>query len=81
MMQGNAKILSMAGATWVPAVPDATMFHPVNDWKKEENSRKREIAMEQARFIHDKIHGKSTQRVVTHSTTVNLNLKLTDIAK
>lgn len=37
------------------------------------------LANDNARWIHDKVKGKATQRIEQHSTTVNLNLDLTSI--
>lgn len=49
----------------------------VSDWKDEDNSRKREIAMQNAQYIHDKIHGRSKQQVEVQSQQVTINIDLT----
>ena len=43
------------------------------------NSERDEIALNASKDILDRVHGKATQRVETSSTSVNLNLSLTDI--
>lgn len=52
----------------------------VRRYKDSEDIREVELANDNAKWIHDKVHGKATQRVESHSTSVNLNLSLNDIA-
>ncbi len=49
----------------------------VSDWKDEDSPRKREIAMQNAQYIHDKIHGKATQKIEQTTTGVTLTIDLT----
>lgn len=54
-----------------------TLINTVNDWKTEENSRKREIAVDTAKYIHDKIHGRAKQQVDVNTTGTTLIIDLT----
>lgn len=54
-----------------------TLVNTVQDWGTEENASKRGIAIDTAKYIHDKIHGKATQRVEQHTTGVTLTIDLT----
>jgi hypothetical protein len=53
-----------------------TLINTINDWGQENNTRKREIAVDTAKYIHDKIHGKAKQSVDISSTSVNVNINL-----
>jgi phage terminase small subunit len=48
----------------------------VRDWAKEENASKRALAMDTAKFIHDKVHGKATQKIQTENSNVNITIAL-----
>jgi hypothetical protein len=54
-----------------------TLINTVNDWGSEENTRKREIAINTSMFIHDKIHGKATQKIQSTSEVVQISINLT----
>lgn len=54
-----------------------TLVNTVNDWGREENTRKREIAVDTAKYIHDKVNGKATQRTEVKTQGVTLNIDLT----
>jgi phage terminase small subunit len=43
------------------------------------NSDREEIALNASKDILDRVHGKATQRIEQHSTSVNLNLSLQDV--
>lgn len=58
---------------------ESAISKTVTDWKDENNSRKREIAMQNAQWIHDKIFGKSKQQLDISSTSVTLSLDLTGL--
>lgn len=68
--------IQMALAKYSNTVEDA-IIGTVEDWKHEDNSRKREIAMQNAQYIHDKIHGKAKQSIETTTTGVTLVIDLT----
>ena len=53
-----------------------TIYQAVVDWGDSDVPRKREIALDSAKFIHDKVHGKATQRVETKSEQVNININM-----
>jgi hypothetical protein len=54
-----------------------TLINTVNDWGREDNTRKREIAVNTAQFLHDKIHGKSTQKIQQSTEVVQISINLT----
>lgn len=54
-----------------------TLYRAVVDWGDSDTPRKREIALDSAKFIHDKVHGKATQRVETRSEAVTISIDLT----
>lgn len=54
-----------------------TLLNTVNDWQAEDNTRKREIAVNTAMYIHDKIHGKAKQSIQTESKVVTIAINLT----
>ena len=56
-----------------------TLLNTVNDYKESEKIPERSLAVDISKYVHDKIHGRATQRVEQHSTTVNLNLSLKDL--
>jgi len=49
----------------------------ISEWGYEDNTRKREIATTLAMYAHDKVHGKATQRIMTDSKVVSININLT----
>jgi uncharacterized membrane protein YfhO len=49
----------------------------VEEWGHEDNTRKREIATTIALALHDKVHGKATQKVQTTSEVVSIAINLT----
>lgn len=50
---------------------ESAITKTVQDWKDSPKAREREIAMQNAQYIHDKVFGKATQKV--EQTTVSLN--------
>lgn len=58
---------------------ESALINTVAEWKEHEKPRQREIAMDSAKYIHDKIHGKATQKVEQTVNTVNLTLSLSDL--
>lgn len=57
-----------------------TLSTTVRDWGKADNTRKREIAQNAAMYIHDKVHGKATQRIEQTSTTVSITIDLSGVS-
>jgi hypothetical protein len=53
----------------------------VRRYKNSDDVREVILANDNAKWIHDKVHGKATQRIESHSTSVNLNLSLQDISE
>lgn len=58
---------------------ESAIIGTVKDWKKEDNSRKREIAMQNAQWAHDKIHGKAKQSIETTNTSVEVKVDLSGV--
>lgn len=56
---------------------EQAIVQTIQDWKDHDKPRQREIAMSQAQFVHDKIHGKATQKVETRSEQVTISIDLT----
>ena len=56
---------------------ESAILQTISDWKDHDKPRQREIAMNQAQFVHDKIHGKATQKVETRSEQVTISIDLT----
>lgn len=53
-----------------------TLITTVRDWGRSDNTRRREISQNAAMWIHDKVHGKATQRIESQSTSINLTIDL-----
>ena len=53
----------------------------LNDYGNSSKLGERSLAQDTAKYIHDKIHGKATQKIEQHSTSVNLNLDLTKMTE
>lgn len=58
---------------------EETVIDTIEQYRKSDKQWERILANDNAKWTHDKIHGKATQRVETHNTTVNLNLSLADV--
>lgn len=56
---------------------ESTLLATVQDWGQHDKPRQREIAQNAAMYIHDKVHGKATQRVETRSEAVTISIDLT----
>lgn len=56
---------------------ESTLLQTVQDWGNHERPRQREIAQNAAMYIHDKVHGKATQKVETRSEAVTISIDLT----
>jgi len=56
---------------------ESAIVGTVKDWKDSEVPRKREIALNAAMFGHDKVHGKATTRIESHSEVVKIAIDLT----
>lgn len=56
---------------------ESALVNTVKDWGGSDKPREREIALDSAKFIHDKVHGKATQRVEQTTTGVSLVINLT----
>jgi len=58
-------------------IVESTLLQTVQDWGQHDKPRQREIAQNAAMYIHDKIHGKATQKVETRSEQVTISIDLT----
>ena len=54
-----------------------TLINTVNDYSNSDKLGERSLAVDTAKYIHDKIHGRATQKIEQHTTGVTLNLDLT----
>jgi phage terminase small subunit len=55
---------------------ESAIIGTVRDWKDSDKPRQREIALDAAKFAHDKIHGKARQAVDISQKTVSISLNL-----
>ena len=55
---------------------ESAIMNTMLDWKDEDSPRKREIAMDMAKYTHDKIHGKATQRIEQKTEAVVISIDL-----
>jgi len=53
------------------------LINTINDWGSEENTRKREIAVDTAKYVHDKIHGRAIQQIQSTTNSITLSIDLT----
>lgn len=60
---------------------ETVVVNTVRRYKDSNDVREVILANDNAKWIHDKVHGKATQRVESTSTSVNLNLTLSDISE
>ena len=60
---------------------ESALVGTVEDWSKEDAPRKREIALDAAKFIHDKVHGRATQKVEMQSQQVVITIDMTKPAE
>ena len=58
-----------------------TLITTVRQFKSSEKIPERSLAVNTAMWVHDKIHGKATQRIESHNTSVKLSLSLKDISE
>jgi hypothetical protein len=56
---------------------EETMANAVKDWGRSEKVAERTLAVDTAKFMHDKIHGKARQTVESRSTKVNISINMT----
>jgi len=59
------------------ALIEDTLIGTVQEWGSHEKPRQREIAIDTAKFVHDKIHGRATQRIEQQSTGITFKIDLT----
>jgi len=60
---------------------ESALVNTVSDWASEDAPRKREIALDAAKFIHDKVHGRATQKVEMQSQQVVITIDMTKPAE
>ena len=71
----NPKVISVLSG--YNDIVEESLINVVKDWGREENTRKREIALNNAQYIHDKVHGKATQQIETKQSVVSISIDLT----
>lgn len=60
---------------------EGVLINTIKDFGESDKVNERTLAVDTGKYVHDKIHGKATQFIETHNTTVNLNLSLKDISQ
>lgn len=55
---------------------ESALINTVRDWGEDDTPRKREIALDSAKYIHDKVHGKATQRIEQKSEVVRIAIDM-----
>lgn len=56
---------------------ESTLVNTVNDYKESDKLGERTLAVDVAKYIHDKVHGKATQRTEVRTEGVTLTIDLT----
>ena len=56
---------------------ESVLVGTVRDRGRDAAPRKREIALDAAKFVHDKIHGKATVKIQAQTEVVSININLT----
>lgn len=59
---------------------ESTLVNTINEWGGSDRPREREIAQNAAMYVHDKVHGRATQRVEQQSTVVMIGIDMTQPA-
>ena len=54
-----------------------TLINTINDYSTSDKLGQRTLAVDTAKYIHDKIHGKATQKIEQQSTKLVINIDLT----
>jgi hypothetical protein len=54
-----------------------TLINTIQDYSNSDKLGERSLAVETSKYIHDKIHGKATQRIEQRSEKLIINLDLT----
>jgi len=58
---------------------ESAITQTVKDWKDSEKPRQREIAMQNAQYIHDKVFGKASQKIETHNVSLIFGMDLSGV--
>ncbi len=56
-----------------------TIINTIQEYKDSEELPKRVLAVNSSMWVHDKLHGKATQRTESTNVTVNIGLDLTGV--
>lgn len=59
---------------------ESALLGTVQEWSASDKVSERALAMDSAKFIHDKVHGRATQRVETRSEAVTISIDMTQPA-
>jgi len=54
-----------------------TLINTINDYKESEKLGQRTLAVDTAKYVHDKIHGRAKQQLDVNTTSVSINIDLT----
>ena len=60
---------------------ESALLETLNDWKSSDKVSERALSVDVAKFVHDKIHGKATQRLETRSEQVTISIDMTQPAE
>lgn len=60
---------------------ESAITKTVQDWKDSDRPREREIAMQNAQYIHDKVFGKATQKVESMNVSLHFGMDLTSVSQ
>lgn len=55
---------------------EQTLVDAMSDWGRSDKPRERELALDAAKFVHDKVEGKATQKVETKSEVISFSINL-----
>lgn len=55
---------------------EQTLVDVMSDWGRSVKPRERELALDAAKYVHDKLEGKATQRVETKSEVISFSINL-----
>lgn len=53
-----------------------TIINTVNEYANSDDIKQRTLAVDTAKYVHDKIHGRATQKVESNSTHLSLQIDL-----
>lgn len=55
---------------------ESALVNTVKEWSTSDKVNERSLAMDSAKFIHDKVHGKATQKIEQTSSVVRISINM-----